>query len=102
MRSYVHSDVLTHIDTIIQMARCSFDVHLQNLVGTLIVGASVVLLRPRGNMDMSYLSHVLVDKQITVMDTVPSLLTSFFTFLKDNSLLAAVRWLRTLCNGGEH
>ncbi|CAF3947469.1 unnamed protein product, partial [Adineta steineri] len=101
MHSFVNIDVLTKSDTIIQMARCSFDNHLLSLVGTLIVGATLVMLRSEGNMDLEYLARVLDQKQITVMHAVPSLLNSLFEFLRISKRKSAVKWLRSLCSGGE-
>ncbi|CAF1193790.1 unnamed protein product [Adineta steineri] len=76
LRSFVYVDILTKIDTIIQMARCSFDNHLLSLVGTLTIGATLVMLRPEGHMDLDYVARVLDEKQITVMQAVPSLWNS--------------------------
>ncbi|CAF0960866.1 unnamed protein product [Adineta steineri] len=101
MHSFIHAGVLSKCDTIIQMARCSFDNHLLSLVGTLMTGGTSVMLRPNGNMDLEYLAEVLNQKQITVMHCVPSLLNSLFTFLKENKHRSAVKWLRSLCSGGE-
>ncbi len=100
MYSFVHAGILSKIDTIIQMARCSFDNHLLSLVGTLVIGATLVMLRPEGNMDLEYLAGVLNQKQITVMHIVPSLLDSLFNFLMENNRTSAVKWLRSLCSGG--
>ena len=102
MRSFVHAGVLDKRDVIIQMARCSFDNHLLSLVGTLLVGSTLVMLRPHGIMDLEYLAEVLDQKQINVMHTVPSLLNSLFHFLKENKRTSAVKWLRSLCSGGEY
>jgi non-ribosomal peptide synthetase component F len=100
MCSFVHARILTKTDTIIQMAHCSFDNHLLSLVGTLVSGATLVMLRPEGNMDFEYLAEVLSQKQITVMHAVPSLLNALFNFLKQNNRTSAVKWLRSLCSGG--
>jgi len=100
MNSFLHAGILSKTDTIIQMARCSFDNHLLSLVGTLIIGATLVMLRPDGNMDLEYLAEVLHQKQITVMHAVPSLLNSLFNFLIENNRTSAVKWLRSLCSGG--
>jgi non-ribosomal peptide synthetase component F len=100
MNSFVHAGILSNIDTIIQMARCSFDNHLLSLVGTLVAGATLVMLRPEGNMDLEYLAGVLDQKQITVMHIVPSLLDSLFHFLMENNRISAMTWLRSLCSGG--
>ncbi|CAF3923978.1 unnamed protein product, partial [Adineta steineri] len=101
MHSFIYAGILSKCDTIIQMARCSFDNHLLSLVGTLIAGGTLIMLRPNGNMDLEYLAEVLNQKQITVMHCVPSLLNSFFTFIKENRHRSAVKWLRSLCSGGE-
>ncbi len=83
------------------MARCSFDIHVEDIMGTLMAGATLVMLRPRGNIDFDYLSSVLKQKQISYMHTVPSLLHSFFVFLKETNNLDAVKFLRTLCSSGK-
>ncbi|CAF4044526.1 unnamed protein product, partial [Adineta steineri] len=101
MHSFVNIDVVTKSDTIIQMARCSFDNHLLSLVGTLAIGSALVMLRPEGNMDLEYLARVLDQKQITVMHAVPSLLSSLFEFLRISKRTSAVKYLRSLCSGGE-
>ncbi|CAF1069105.1 unnamed protein product [Adineta steineri] len=101
IHSFVHAGVLSKCDTIIQMARCSFDNHLLSLIGTLMTGGTLVMLRPNGNMDLEYLAEVLNQKQVTVMHCVPSLLNSLFTFLKENKHRSAVKCLRSLCSGGE-
>ncbi|CAF1093076.1 unnamed protein product [Adineta steineri] len=83
------------------MARCSFDNHLLSLVGTLVIGSTLVMLRPEGNMDLEYLARVLDQKQITVIHAVPSLLNSLFEFLRISKRTSAVKYLRSLCSGGE-
>ena len=48
MHSLIHIDTFTKNDTIVQMARCSFDVHVQDILGTLMIGATLIMLRPEG------------------------------------------------------
>ena len=93
-------DVLNKNDIIVQMVRCSFDTHVQDIMGALMVGATLVMLHPRGNLDFDYLSCVLGRKQVTCMTTVPSLLHRFFTFLKETNNSNAGKSLRSLCSGG--
>ncbi len=87
--------------TILQMARCSFDIHVEEILGTLMIGATLVMLRPRGNIDFDYLAAVLIKQQVTFMYAVPSLLQSFFIHLKDTRNTHTVKYLRSLCSGGE-
>jgi fengycin family lipopeptide synthetase D len=94
-------DSFNEKDTIVQMSRCSFDIHVQEILGTLMIGAALVMLHPRGNIDFDYLSQTLTQKQISYMHSVPSLLHSFFIFLKETNNLDATKHLRTLCSSGK-
>jgi non-ribosomal peptide synthetase component F len=100
MNSLTYNDVFSVNDTIVQMARCSFDVHLQEILGTLITGATIVMLHPRGNIDFEYLSTVLETKQISYIDSVPSLFHSFFTFVEQFNSRENVKYLRSVSSGG--
>ncbi|CAF4144517.1 unnamed protein product, partial [Adineta steineri] len=44
-------------DTVVQMTRCSFDIHVQEILGTLLVGGTLIMLHPGGTVDFSYLSE---------------------------------------------
>lgn len=101
MHSLISMNRFNKNDTTVQMASCSFDVHLEDIFGTLMAGGTLVMLHPSGNMDFHYLSRILQQKQITYIHTVPSLLHSFFIFLQETNNLGAIKYLHTLCNGGE-
>ena len=59
IQSLLRMDIFSKTDTIVQMARCSFDIHVADIVGALVIGASLIMLHPQGTMDLSYLVHVL-------------------------------------------
>nr|ACD54728.1 non-ribosomal peptide synthetase, NRPS-like protein [Adineta vaga] len=101
IHSLVHINTFTEMDTIIQMARCSFDIHMQDIVGTLVVGGTLVMLHPKGNMDFEYLTEVLKTKQITFIHAVPTLIYSLFQYIKETKDLLVIESLRTLCASGE-
>jgi non-ribosomal peptide synthetase component F len=101
MHSLIDTDTFNEKDTIVQMARCSFDIHVEDIIGTLMAGAALIMLHPRGNIDFDYLSQVLKQKQISYMHTVPSLLHSFFLFLKETNNVDTIKSLRTLCSSGK-
>ncbi|CAF4091189.1 unnamed protein product, partial [Adineta steineri] len=101
IHSLVDIDTFNRYDTMIQMTRCSFDIHVQEILGTLMNGATLVMLHPRGTLDFEYLADILNNKQITYMHTVPSLLTSFFTFIVQWKKWNTVKCLRSLCSSGE-
>ncbi|CAF4118284.1 unnamed protein product, partial [Adineta steineri] len=101
IQSLVHVDIFNKNDIIIQMARCSFDLHVQEILGTLIIGATVVMLHPQGNYNFEYLLMLMEKKQITFLYTVPTLLQLFFSFIKDTKKAYVMEYLRSLCTGGE-
>ena len=95
-----HSGVLQKEDIVIQMTRCSFDVHIQEILSSIMTGATIVMLRPRGTLDFNYLISILQRKQVTSMAGVPSFLFNFFTYLKESGNEKAINRLRSLISGG--
>ncbi|CAF1082295.1 unnamed protein product [Adineta steineri] len=83
------------------MARCSFDIHLFEIVGILMVGAALVMLHPGGTIDYDYLSLVLSIKQVSYMDVVPSTMYTFLSFVQLEKKKDACKYLRCLTGGGE-
>jgi non-ribosomal peptide synthetase component F len=100
MRSLVYINTFNKDDTVVQMSRCSFDIHVQEILGTLVIGATLVMLHPRGTIQFDYLFEVLDKKQITYMHAVPSLLQSFFTFIEQYYNRRGIQYLRSLCSSG--
>ena len=101
MHSFIHTNSFNACDTVLQMARCSFDIHLQDIMGTLVIGGTIIMLRPRGNIDFDYLARVLKEKQTSYVHTVPSLLYNFFTYLKETNRWNVINSFRSLSSGGE-
>jgi hypothetical protein len=96
----MHIDLFTYKDNIIQMANCSYDVHVQEIIGSLIVGSSLIFLRHQGNMDFEYVLTTLNKKQISYMQTVPVYLDNLCVFLQNTSS-RRFDTLRTLDIGGK-
>jgi non-ribosomal peptide synthetase component F len=101
MRSMVLIDAINKNDTVVQIARCSFDVHVLDILGTWMLGASLIMLRPEGILDFDYLASTLKKKQITYIQAVPSLLRTFFTFLTETGNITYANCLRSLCSSGK-
>ncbi len=97
----VFADVFRQNDTVGQISRCTFDVHAQDIMGILIIGGTLIMVHPGGILDFVYLTSVFKTKQITYIQTVPSLLQSFFTFLIETRNSMDVTYLRSLCTCGE-
>ena len=98
--SMTHIGALNGKDTVIQMARCAFDVHIQEILSSMMTGATIVMLHPGGILDFNYLSTVLQRKQVTSMTTVPSLFSNFFSFIGESGIEDAVNCLGSLISGG--
>ncbi|CAF4058690.1 unnamed protein product, partial [Adineta steineri] len=101
IHSFIYINLFNNDDTVVQIARCSFDIHVQEILGTLIVGGTLIMLHPGGTIDFNYLSEVLQNKQITYLHTVPSLLHRFFTSVEQNNKCHVLKHLRSVCSIGE-
>ena len=97
----VAADVFVKNDIVGQISRCTFDVHAQDIMGILIVGGSLIMLRPGGILDLEYLATVFRKKQITYIQAVPSLLRALFSFLTETNGHTDVQSLRSLGTSGE-
>jgi acyl-CoA synthetase (AMP-forming)/AMP-acid ligase II len=85
-----------------QMAECSFDVHVGDILGTLMIGATLIMLRPKGLINLEYLTQILEEKQITCMTSVPSLLQSLLYFMKDCNRQDAFKYMKFVGSGGTY
>ena len=95
------ADVFLKNDNVGQISRCTFDVHAQDILGILIVGGSLIMLRPGGIINLEYLASVFRTKQITYIQAVPSLLRALFIYITGTNSTTDVRSLRSLGTSGE-
>jgi non-ribosomal peptide synthetase component F len=96
----VSADIFKENDTVAQIAGCSFDVHALDIMGMLIIGGTLIMIRPGGILDFEYLASVFKKNQITYVQIVPSLLQAFFTFIMEAGNSTDVASLRSLCASG--
>jgi len=85
---------------VIQIAACTFDAHVQEILGALLFGSTVVMLHPHGNIDLLYLSQILYNKQISYMLAVPSFLHHLYYFIHQENNYSPVT-IQTICCIGE-
>ncbi|CAF4047448.1 unnamed protein product, partial [Adineta steineri] len=57
IHSLAHINSFNKDDTVVQMTRCSFDIHVQEILGTLLVGGTLIMVHPGGTIDFDYLSR---------------------------------------------
>src|SRR5262245_592810 len=100
MYSLVHIGIFNKNDIMFQMASCTFDAHVLEVIGALIFSAVVVMLHPDGNMNLMYLAQTLQNKQITYMLSVPTLITQLCDII-ENSDVSSFATIRTLCYVGK-
>ena len=100
VRSMTNIGALNEKDIVGQVARCSFDVHILDIMASLMVGATIVMLHPNGIFDFNYLSVTLQRKQITYMDATPTFYNHFLTWIHGLLSKDTMRFLRSVISGG--
>ncbi|GGK41953.1 non-ribosomal peptide synthetase [Nocardia camponoti] len=88
---------LTSDDRMLQRAALTFDVSMGELLAPSLVGATVVLSRAGGHLDLAYQAQVLREERITFVEFVPSVLAALLA----EDLGDALADLRMLHVGGE-
>jgi amino acid adenylation domain-containing protein/non-ribosomal peptide synthase protein (TIGR01720 family) len=87
---------LTSNDHVLQKTPYSFDVSVWEFFWPLMFGARLVIAKPDGHRDPSYLAQLIRDEQITTLHFVPSMLAAFL----DEPTVDQCRSLRrVLCSG---
>lgn len=102
INALAQSAIMMDSDTVLQTTPSSFDIHMQEILGTLWLGGSVCLLRPNGNFDMNYWTSVVQRQEISFVISVPTFFTSVIQYIERSThqqdLLATVR---RLCSIGK-
>ncbi|MFF2063026.1 amino acid adenylation domain-containing protein [Streptomyces sp. NPDC058200] len=86
---------LTAADRVLQKTPYSFDVSVWEFFWPLTTGATLVLARPGGHRDPSYLAEVVAAEEITTLHFVPSMLRAFLA----GPLPALPSLRRMICSG---
>jgi amino acid adenylation domain-containing protein len=84
-------------DRVLQKTSFSFDVSVWEFFWPLLTGARLVLARPGGHQDSSYLVRLIVEQQISTMHFVPSMLQVFLEELGVESCAGSLRLV--VCSG---
>lgn len=83
-------------DRVLQKTPCSFDVSVWEFFWPLIAGARLIMARPGGQQDPTYLTQVISEQGITVLHFVPSMLQHFLN-MTDPVLCRSLR--QVICSG---
>ena len=81
--NFIHSlsgvetdQLLIRTDTVLQRTPVTFDMHLQDILGSLMLGSCLVLLPPGGDRDLDYILDAIEKYQISCLSTVPTVWTA--------------------------
>ncbi|MFJ6632533.1 amino acid adenylation domain-containing protein [Streptomyces sp. NPDC091376] len=88
---------LTTHDRVLQKTPTSFDVSVWELFWPLTQGTPLVIARPEGHKDPTYLADLIRQQHITVLHFVPSMLTAFLS----DTHLTTCPTLRLVISSGE-
>ena len=83
-------------DRVIQKTPFSFDASVWEFFAPLFAGAQLIMARPGGHQDSSYLVKLIAKKKITVLQLVPSLLQML---LEEKEIESCTHLKRVFCGG---
>jgi acyl-coenzyme A synthetase/AMP-(fatty) acid ligase len=92
----------TTCDQVLQVTTCSWILHLTEVALSLIVGGTLVLLRPGGHLDMAYFSKTLIYQQVTTLLIGPGIIRALTNYLEKNHLFETFSFVRNLCTAGDY
>jgi amino acid adenylation domain-containing protein len=87
---------LTAADRVVQKTPFSFDVSVWEFFWPLLFGAELVIAEPGGHRDSSYLAQLIIERGITTIHFVPSMLQ---LFLEDPRAGDCASLKRVICSG---
>ncbi len=87
---------LTEDDVVLQKTPFSFDVSVWEFFWPLLTGAKMVVAKPEGHKDSSYLIDIITRENVTVMHFVPSMLS---LFLADPDVSRCTSLRDVICSG---
>ena len=87
---------LTEADRILQKTPFSFDVSVWEFFWPLLFGARLIVARPGGHRDSDYLIKLIIEKEITTLHFVPSMLQMF---LEEEGVENCRCLKRVICSG---
>ncbi len=89
-------------DIVAQITECTYDVHLMELLGCLVSGGTLVMLKKHGNLDMSYLANTIKNYNVTWAILVPTLALSLYEQLSISAEYHdKLQSLKTWISGGK-
>ena len=87
---------LTNEDSVLQKTPFSFDVSVWEFFWPVLAGAKLVIAKPEGHKDSSYLTSLIAEQQVTTLHLVPSML---YIFLRNQKIKVFTSLRQVFCSG---
>jgi non-ribosomal peptide synthetase component F len=83
LASMCHENYILANDIILQISQDTFDAHLQEILGAVLVGGTCILLRSRdgAHLNAAHLTQTMCQHQVTFTNLVPSLAIALIDYL---------------------
>lgn len=82
LASMCYENYIVESDIILQISQDTFDAHLQEILGAVLVGGTSVLLKPGGaHLNTAYLTQTISQHQVTLTNLVPSMAIALIDYL---------------------
>lgn len=94
------ANMYTVRDQVLQLANCSWILHLSEIALPLVVGGTIVLLQPNGHLDMTYFSQTLLYQQVTTIIIGPATIRALISFLTISERFDTFKFVHNLCVTG--
>ncbi len=95
-----NANMYTIHDQVLQLATCTWILQLSEISLPLVVGGSVVLLRPGGHLDMSYLSKTMINQQVTTLIIGPAIIRALIDYFEISQQFDTFKFVHNLCVTG--
>ena len=92
---------LTEADVLLQKTTYTFDVSVWELLWWSFTGAKVCILEPKQEKDPSAIIQAIEKNHVTIMHFVPSMLSVFLEYVKQDNKISRIKTLRKVFASGE-
>ena len=96
-----HAQMYTVRDQVLQVASCSWIPHLTEISMPLIVGGTIILLRPGGHLDISYFAQTVFRQQINTLLIGPTIIRALTSYLEMTQQFEIFKFVRHLSISGD-
>ena len=103
LASMCHERYILESDILLQVSRDTFDAHIQEILGAVLVGGTCVLLCPNDgtHLNVAYLIKIMRNHHVTYINLVPSLSIALVDYLRSSKQLCS-SFLRVAVSTGKN